>query len=71
VRAIHKSLQAATDGRLREAFFLDILRRGFSEEEAQHQLDIAIDWGRYAELFDYDADTGQLTLETESPAAIN
>ena len=44
-------------------FFLDMLRRGFSEDEARHQLDIAIDWGRYGELFDYDANTRQLIAE--------
>jgi hypothetical protein len=25
---------------------------GFSANEARHQLDIAIEWGRYGELFD-------------------
>ena len=51
------------DGNLPEGFFLDILRRGFSDEEARHQLDIAIDWGRYGELYEYDANTGQLQLD--------
>ncbi len=62
-RAICQSLATTKDGTLPERFFLDLLCRGFSEEEARHQLDIAIDWGRYAELFDYDANTGELTLE--------
>ena len=47
----------------RRGFFLDTLRRGFAEDEARHQLDIAIDWGRYGELFEYDANTGELALE--------
>jgi len=46
-----------------EGFFPDLLRRGFSEEEAREQLRIAVDWGRYGELFDFDANTGQLTLD--------
>jgi NitT/TauT family transport system ATP-binding protein len=50
---------------LREGFFLDLLRRGFSAEEARGQLDIAIDWGRYGELFEYDAETGELVLGSE------
>ncbi|MEV6878341.1 AAA-associated domain-containing protein [Amycolatopsis sp. NPDC051128] len=33
----------------------------FSTGDARQQLDTAIDWGRYAELFDYD--TGQLALD--------
>jgi NitT/TauT family transport system ATP-binding protein len=63
VRAISNALAASIDGNLPEGFFLDILRRGFSDEEARHQLDIAIDWGRYGELFEYDANTGQIHHE--------
>lgn len=65
VRAIVHALRASADGDLREGFFVDVLRRGFSEEEARRQLDTAISWGRYAELFDYDADDGLLMLERE------
>jgi NitT/TauT family transport system ATP-binding protein len=63
VRAICKALGSTKDGNLGEGFFLDLLRRGFSEDEARQQLKIAIDWGRYGELFDFDANTGQFTLE--------
>jgi C-terminal AAA-associated domain len=63
VRAICRALEATSDGTLGESFFLDVLRRGFSEDEARQQLRIAIDWGRYGELFDFDADTGQFRLE--------
>jgi NitT/TauT family transport system ATP-binding protein len=62
VRAIVRALETTKDGTLSERFFLDLLRRGFSQDEAQAQLDTAIDWGRYAELFDYRADDGQLVL---------
>ncbi|MBR7834768.1 AAA-associated domain-containing protein, partial [Actinospica durhamensis] len=65
VRAIVLALRAGVDGRLREGFFVDLLRRRYSEEEARRQLETAIDWGRYAELFDYDADDGVLMLERE------
>jgi len=77
VKAITNALAASIDGNLPGEFFVDILRRGFSEDEARHQLDIAIDWGRYGELYDYDANTGQITreaarqpeTETTQPAA--
>jgi len=65
IKAIVKGLRATADGSLREGFFLDLLRRGFSAEEARRQLDIAIDWGRYGELFEYDAETGQLVLGSD------
>jgi NitT/TauT family transport system ATP-binding protein len=63
VRAICKALGATKDGNIGENFFLDLLRRGFSEEEAREQMRIAVDWGRYGELFDLDSNTGQLTLD--------
>jgi len=66
VRAICKALETTKDGNLDEAFFLDLLRRGFSENEARQQLRIAIDWGRYGELFDFDTNTGQFTLDQPS-----
>jgi hypothetical protein len=56
---------ATNDGTRREGFFLDLLRRGFSAEEARRQLDIAIDWGRYGELFEYDSESGQLVLGSD------
>jgi NitT/TauT family transport system ATP-binding protein len=63
VRAIVQALGATDDHTLRAGFFLDLLRRGFSATEARSQLDTAIDWGRYAELYDYDSDDDELTLE--------
>jgi NitT/TauT family transport system ATP-binding protein len=63
VRAIVQALAATEDHSLREGFFLDVLRRGFSAQEARSQLDTAITWGRYAELYDYDSDDEELTLE--------
>jgi NitT/TauT family transport system ATP-binding protein len=60
VRAICNALATTTDGTLSERFFLDLLRRSFSEQDAQRQLELAIDWGRYGELYEYDAGSGQL-----------
>jgi len=68
VRAIVQALAATEDHTLREGFFLDVLRRGFSAQEARSQLDTAIDWGRYAELYDYDSDDEELTLEPGAQA---
>ena len=33
------------------------------------QLDIAIDWGRYGELFEYDSESGQLVLGSDPAKA--
>jgi NitT/TauT family transport system ATP-binding protein len=63
VRTITNALATSIDGTLSAGFFLDTLRRRYSEEEARHQLDIAIDWGRYGELYDFDANTNELSLD--------
>ena len=53
--------------RLPEAFFLDLLEKHFSPEEARRQLKTAIQWGRYAELFGFEDDTDELFLEASEP----
>ena len=68
VRSIVRALETTNDGSLDERFFLDLLSRGFTQEDARAQLDTAIDWGRYGELFEYDADDHVLLLP---PTAIN
>jgi len=68
VRAVVQALAATEDHTLRSGFFVDLLRRGFSATEARSQLDTAIDWGRYAELYDYDSDDDELTLEPGAQA---
>jgi len=56
------ALKTKTDRTLPDEFFIDLLEEHFSEEEARRQLAIAINWGRYAELFDYNAATRRLIL---------
>jgi NitT/TauT family transport system ATP-binding protein len=68
VRTIVKALQNSDNGTLREDFFRDLLRRGFTTADTEAQLDIAIDWGRYGELFDYDSDSGELVLSEVAAA---
>ncbi len=62
VRTIVKALENSDNGTLREDFFRDLLRRGFTTADTEAQLDIAIDWGRYGELFDYDSGSGNSWL---------
>jgi NitT/TauT family transport system ATP-binding protein len=55
LRQIRRALETKSDHTVPEDFFLDLLDEQFSEEESQHQIETAVTWGRYAELFDYDA----------------
>ena len=63
VRTIYRALRSSRDGTLPVGFFTDILRTSFGEDEATRQLDIAVNWGRYAELYAYDATRGQIARE--------
>jgi NitT/TauT family transport system ATP-binding protein len=55
LRQIRRALDTKSDHTVREDFFLDMLDEQFSEAESQLQMETAITWGRYAELFDFDA----------------
>jgi hypothetical protein len=48
------------------SLFRDILGRSFGEEQATEQLEIAAQWGRSAERFEYDAKTRQFCIEREA-----
>jgi NitT/TauT family transport system ATP-binding protein len=69
VRRIVRELEASPDDSIQEDALLTQLEQYFSEPEARRQLDTAIDWGRYAELFAYDDAAGELYLEEDEAAA--
>jgi NitT/TauT family transport system ATP-binding protein len=48
---------------------LQLLETHFGEEEAHAQLETAINWGRYAELFNFQEDRGMFQLEEEEAPA--
>lgn len=62
LRQMEQSLKAKANRTLNDEFFRDLLDEHFGEEESGRQLETALQWGRYAEIFDYDAATGKLTL---------
>ncbi len=55
LRQITRALDNKSDHTVPEEFFLDMLDEQFSEEETRNQLATAVNWGRYAELFDFDS----------------
>jgi NitT/TauT family transport system ATP-binding protein len=65
VGQILNALRQAPHRAMNEEFFMEFLEHHFTEEEAWRQLETAVDWGRYAELFAYDEQAGQLYLEDE------
>ena len=65
IKQIVEILEHKTNKRMNEEFFIDILKQKYSEESAKEQLNIAIDWGRYSELFAYDEDSHELFIEEQ------
>jgi NitT/TauT family transport system ATP-binding protein len=63
-------LHSKSNNKMEREFFVEIFEKHFGTEEAAHQLDILIDWGRYAELFAYDEKAKVLFLEQESAATM-
>jgi NitT/TauT family transport system ATP-binding protein len=62
-RHIVDTLNEAENNMVSEKVFLETLEDYFSPKEADAVLTSMIDWGRYAELFAYDYNTGMLSLE--------
>jgi NitT/TauT family transport system ATP-binding protein len=59
---IRRALERSPNGRVPRARFVEKLREAFSEAEAERQLSTALDWARYGEVFDFDADGEEFVL---------
>jgi len=59
---IYETLQQDDDRRVAKEYFLDKLEPDF-HDRTERQLERAINWGRFAELFAFDDDTDELYLE--------
>lgn len=62
-RHIKRILDERPNQRANEERFLNELEDYLTEKEAEQVLRVVIDWGRYAELFAYDFNSGVLSLE--------
>ncbi len=54
LQQIDSVLHAKADHSISEEFFYDILDEHFSQDEVERQFETAMNWGRYAEIFDFD-----------------
>ncbi len=63
LRQIKQALDAAPDHTVSETIFIEELEAHFTNDEAWAQLETAVSWGRYAELFTYHEETGIFELE--------
>ena len=60
---IYDTLKKDNNQRIDKYYFIDMFRAELGDI-AKEQFDVAVSWGRYAELFDYDPRTDELYLES-------
>ncbi|HEX5314453.1 MAG TPA: AAA-associated domain-containing protein, partial [Gammaproteobacteria bacterium] len=65
-RRIRSEIESEADHRVDEERFLVALNESLSDEEAERVLEVVVAWGRYAEIFAYDYDSGIFSLENPS-----
>jgi NitT/TauT family transport system ATP-binding protein len=62
LQQMHSALASKSDHAMPLEFFRDLLQDRFSDQEAQRQIDTALNWGRYGDLFNYDSESDRLML---------
>lgn len=60
---IRNGLDDSHGSKIEEDVVLEELNKHLSEDESERVLKVIIDWGRYAEIFAYDYDSGTFSLE--------
>jgi len=68
LQQMHSALLSKSDHSLPLEFFRDVLDEHFPREEVQRQIETALDWGRYGDIFTYDSEADRLALY--QPAAV-
>jgi NitT/TauT family transport system ATP-binding protein len=69
IQQIRNALERKSDRSVPLEFFRDVLDEHLSQEDVQRQIDTALNWGRYAEIFTYDSETDRLLLNEASGTA--
>ncbi len=68
LQQMNSMLACKSDHKVPVEFFRDVLDEHFSEPEVKLQIETALNWGRYAEMFDYDSETDTLSLRQTAEA---
>ena len=66
LQQMNSMLACKSDHKVSVEFFRDVLDEHFSEPEVNLQIETALNWGRYAEIFNYDSATDALSLHQAS-----
>jgi NitT/TauT family transport system ATP-binding protein len=62
---IRRDLEAEPNGNVSEERFIELLQESLDAQAAKRTLEIAIEWGRYGEAYEYDFNAGLLMLTRE------
>jgi NitT/TauT family transport system ATP-binding protein len=62
LQQIKTTLETKSDHGMPLEFFRDLLDEYLSEKQVKQQVDTALNWGRYAEIFEYDSENDRLQL---------
>ena len=62
LQQMHKALVNKSDHTIPLEFFHDLLDEHFSEDQTREQIETALIWGRWGEIFTYDPETDRLRL---------
>lgn len=70
-RRIVSAIEAEEDHKVDEDLFLSELNESLTEEETRRVLEVVVAWGRYAEIFAYDYDSGEFSLENPTAEEVS
>ena len=68
---IRHGLEQDPSGALPEDLFLKLLRFTLNQAEAERALSVAIEWGRYGDVFEYNFNTGVIHMPKEDQATVD
>jgi NitT/TauT family transport system ATP-binding protein len=62
LQQMNGALASKSDHTMPLALFRDILQEHFSDDDVQRQIDTALNWGRYGDIFTYDSESDRLMI---------
>jgi NitT/TauT family transport system ATP-binding protein len=65
---MYTALKSKSDHAMPLEFFHDLLDEHFAESDTVKQIETAVNWGRYAQIFTYHPEGGRLRLREDNPA---
>ena len=68
LQQMNSALASKSDHTMPLELFRDILQEHFSDDDVQQQIETALNWGRYGDIFTYDSESDRLVLH--QPASL-